>query len=404
MVWSHRLSLPCGRTWGALYFMREKHVFGVATTLEEACNALRGFGLGLEALFGITACRYNLHVLLCRLGDQERACGSVRQMTEYWIELVVQLAKSSVRYRTTKHPEKVLAMDVCVDEGLQLALVRWPEAELKGFKDWVPSRGYGRFMGWGIDDAPGGGEGGGGEGGRRVAHYLTRHGRLDFAQDGNMLLGVGKPLSRCKQAQMDAARQALRRLVHYTSPAGWTPALADEAVSQAVMYQYADIATYEHLYSRAYTRAWARVSHFVACQYVEEGDDEDDPTRYVADVAFFCRAVLPGSSGDAAEAADDAAAVEAGEPAPPVRVLRFAVADLYRLEHRQRSVGKAYVARYPGRPAMAPYGVRLVPEEMTGKMVMSRCDETGCVQFLEYGTASGSGRFGEGGIAGMAEE
>jgi hypothetical protein len=104
---------------GILYFLREKKVDGVAQNVDDAYKALYTFSKKLYDQFGITACRYNVHVLLCRVRDQELACGAIRQCTEFWIEMLVQFAKSSVRYRTTKFPEKVLGMDWCTDEGLQ---------------------------------------------------------------------------------------------------------------------------------------------------------------------------------------------------------------------------------------------------------------------------------------------
>lgn len=92
------------------------------------------------------------------------------------------------------------------------------------------------------------------------------------------------------------------------------------------------------------------------------------------------------------------------EPAPPLRVLRLAVGDMYKLRRVERSIGCAWVAKYPDRnPARDGFGARVCVGETRGKMVLSACDEAGCVQFLEYGTASGSGRFGAGGTAGMPE-
>ena len=42
--------------------------------------------------------------------------------------------------------------------------------------------------------------------------------------------------------------------------------------------------------------------------------------------------------------------------------------------------------------------------DMIGKMVLCACDENGRTQFLEYGTTSGSGRFGKGSAVHEDEE
>ena len=51
----------------------------------------------------------NLHLLVCRLHLQEQQRGAVYLELEYWVERVIQLGKSKVRYRTHEYPEKVLA-------------------------------------------------------------------------------------------------------------------------------------------------------------------------------------------------------------------------------------------------------------------------------------------------------
>lgn len=47
-------------------------------------------------------------------------------MTEYWVENLIQWAKSSVRYRTTKYPELVLVSDILIDWALAVQLATVP--------------------------------------------------------------------------------------------------------------------------------------------------------------------------------------------------------------------------------------------------------------------------------------
>jgi hypothetical protein len=330
---------------GMLFFLRERHVSDVAATAEDAWDCLYAFGKALHARFGVTACKYNLHIILCRILDQERNCGEVRQMTEYWIEMMVQFAKSSVRYRTTRFPEKVLAADMCMDEALHVWQLLWPGACLKTFDEWLPNVRSAQHRGQGLDEGD---------------------------ADGNLLLGNGKALSKVTNADASRARAALRSCIRDIQPEGWDVDDADTAC--LTVYQYADLHTFQNVYSKAYTRATRRVSHLVRCKY-EEGDGV---TEYIADVRFFVLARSPNGVSE--------------------QDLRLGVSDLFELQKVQRTLGCAWTATYPGNPSHTDYGVRL--QEMSDKMVMCACDEPGRVQFIEYGTTSGTGRFGKGSTVG----
>jgi hypothetical protein len=330
---------------GMLFFLREKHVSGVADSAEEAWECLYQFGTLLQDRFGITACKYNLHIILCRILDQQRCCGEVRQMTEYWIEMMVQFAKSSVRYRTTRFPEKVLSGDWCMDEALQVWQLLWPGAGLKTFDEWLP-----KF---------------------RAAQHRGQ--RLDNGDvDGNLLLGNGKPMDRWTGSQRDRARAALAFCIQDMQPAGWTVEQASTA--DMTLYQYADTHSYENVYSRAYTRATRRISYLVRCKYDEGPADAPVEVHYIASVHYFVLAESPDGNPD--------------------HNIRFGVCDLFTLQQVDRSIGSAWTATFPQLPTYRDYGVRL--QEMCGKMVMCACDEPGRMQFLEYGTSSGTGRFGKG--------
>ena len=61
---------------------------------------------------------YNLHILVCRVFNQEAAKGCFATCGELWVERDIQLVKSSVKYRTTSCPEKLYVHDLMVDEAL----------------------------------------------------------------------------------------------------------------------------------------------------------------------------------------------------------------------------------------------------------------------------------------------
>jgi hypothetical protein len=193
-------------------------------------------------------------------------------------------------------------------------------------------------------------------------------------EDGNILQGHGKPYDRWHKRDKVRAMTALKHVIRDMTPEGWDEDTANEA--DMVMYSYADLHTNEPVYSRKYTQAKSRVSWFVECRYQEGGEDEEE-TKYIAEVHFF---VLARRS----VAAD---------------VLRFAVADIYKLSIVDCSAGQAWKA---GRSSdIRNYGVRLM--DMTYKMVWSKCDSPGHVYFLEYGNVSGSGRLNSDGQWGVVD-
>jgi hypothetical protein len=192
---------------------------------------------------------------------------------------------------------------------------------------------------------------------------------LDIGDDeGNLLLGNGRPMEKWTQHQLDQGRSALAACIQDMNPDGW--ATQDATTARMTMYQYADLHTVQNVYSRAYTRATRRISHLVRCQFIEG----DVLVTYIADVHFFVLAESPDGN--------------------PANCIRLAVCDLYTLQQVQRSVGTAWTAKYPASPAHRHHGVRL--SEMSEKMVMCTCEEVGHTQFMEYGSTSGSGRFGKG--------
>lgn len=50
---------------------------------------------------------YNLHMMVCRLSDQEAFRGVVLRENEMWVERAMQYVKRPIKYRTTSSPEKL---------------------------------------------------------------------------------------------------------------------------------------------------------------------------------------------------------------------------------------------------------------------------------------------------------
>jgi hypothetical protein len=120
-----------------LYFFRAAKVSGVCTNVTEAWQALFDYAEFMEEMVGLQMCKYNLHLLLCRLKDQESIRGAIHLCNEFWIELMIQFCKSSIRYRASKYPEITLFSDIIIDYFLSIARLSNPD--VKTFDDWVPA-------------------------------------------------------------------------------------------------------------------------------------------------------------------------------------------------------------------------------------------------------------------------
>lgn len=97
---------------GLLYFVRVRPLEDVPKTADEATKLLKRFGCLLERYVGAQACSSNLHMLVCRLGDQEAARGRVK--SEYWIEHNVQFCKKLIDGRGIINPAVTLFKDIAL--------------------------------------------------------------------------------------------------------------------------------------------------------------------------------------------------------------------------------------------------------------------------------------------------
>jgi hypothetical protein len=282
---------------------------------------------------------------------------------QYWVENLIQWAKSTVRYRTTKYPELVLAMDILTDEAIARRVAEHPSIRQSSF--------------WEHD---------GSEGGRAMCFRNADVGD----SDGTQLLGSGRQLSG---ETLQAVRDSVRAYIRDWKPAGWVVGdpsddegmqQDDVAAADILEYTYADVRGGEILHSVLYTRPRSRVSYNVLCQFYEGADDSDDVTRYIAQVQRFVK-VSPAVAGQ-------------GQP------LRLAITHLFAAVAVPNVSGVLYhCANYPATdsqsyaPSFINYAVDLQhSEEGVGmtqdKHVMARSSSMVGAYFVPYSNMSGSRR------------
>jgi hypothetical protein len=322
---------------GLLYAFRKEPVHDAADGVDGMMEALHRYADELYDTFGLTACKYNLHVLLCQLPYQYANRGPLWATMEFWIEQYIQFGKSSVRYRATSNPELILVHDLCVDDALQRARFA------KGVFRSMPARyndiiqDHDRVLGGNID-----------EGDYDTGHMLLGAGTLKMSSDREKVI-----------------RQAFAELVSTTPVSGWSD--GDAASAAFVIYKRADVRGIELLHSRMYKRNRTRVSRYIMAQYVEEQGVE----TYIVDVSFFVLATK-------------------GNRVP----IRFAVGDISRVTLKESNVGsywETYLGDNKKQGYRSNYGVRL--DDMANKMIKVDVPGVTYSRFLEYANMSGTGRW-----------
>ncbi len=95
----------------AHYCQRADHRFAYSVSASEAAaKALRDYAIKLEKFaFPPPMFSFNLHIVVCRLGQQEKARGAASKDLELTVEREVQGFKTTVDRRVCKDPEKVYA-------------------------------------------------------------------------------------------------------------------------------------------------------------------------------------------------------------------------------------------------------------------------------------------------------
>lgn len=310
---------------------------GLKAARHAARNSLEEYAKLAEGHFGKVLCKYNLHMLVCRLWQQQRKRGHTAFYSEFWVELLVQLVKSSTKYRSTTQPELVIVNHLLLERTLAV-LKR--EHGLRYFEEYISS---GEMRGVNLDDG-----------------ILCQ------------LLGSGKVL---RPAQLADAEEVLVRHLKDFKPDGWVKVAsiglevdaelpggwARELVSEGVdflQYTYAaqhvdaDLGGQELvLKSLAYLRSVKRVSYFVQVRYEERGAER----TYVARIKHFLRCTCTS----------DAAFADEGAP----EVLRIAVCDLFAAKKVQFEYGSFLRVKDLARPAHVNYPVSLTLGHVDRKLV-----------------------------------
>lgn len=325
---------------GLLYFCRSSPTPGVATDATAAAAALKQYGALVEQHLDINMLKFNLHLIVCRLAAQEAARGRVCHTTEYWVENLIQWAKSTVRYRTTKYPELVLAHDILVDWAIAVRIAAVP-----GLRDvvenWKPTH-----LGYNFSNPD------------------------EEGPDGTQLLGVGRVVQGAKKQEVLAA---VKQYLQVWQVEGWSEAMVEGA--QLYWHSYANVRGLELLHSTAYTKARNRESFNVLCQCFE-GQDAAQLSSYIARVSYFVRVVPPTELGSGV-----------GLP-----TLRLAIADLFKVQDVDWGCGTVYhSAAYPNTPTWSACAVGFDAAFMRDKHAMARTQAEGA-WFMPYSNMSGAGQ------------
>jgi hypothetical protein len=323
-MWGHLRS-------GLLYFCRVDPLPDCAQTAAAAQTELKAYARLVEVHFGPSMCKFNLHLLICRLVLQERAFGRAAFSNEYWVENLIQWAKSIVKGRTTRYPELVLVQDMLIDEALAEWRMQHPSL-MKWYDEWCPSA---AFCGSNLDTA---------------------------GADGSQLLGSGRALT---DMECDTAKQgwSLRMQQGLVVP-GWQP--GDFSHASLMHYKHADVRGSEILHSLDYLRATSRQSYYMLVNFTENGV----LTRYMARVLFFVKA-----------------------SAPSLPDLRVAVCELYLVAQQAGAIGTLWHTRCFNRPTHSNYTVCFGSDEMKEKHVMAQaCKGDADAWFIPYRNMSGMDR------------
>ena len=350
---------------GLLYFCRSNPINGVAQDADEAVAELKRYAELVQQRFGVHMCKFNLHLLVCRLAKQEAVRGRAAHSTEYWLENLIQWAKSTVQYRTTKYPELVLAHDLMLDDAIARCTAQHECVRAKLY-EWEHADGLG----------------------------MTHSYPDDGASDGSQLLGRGKLLSHHDRVAL-GVDEAVHAFVADFKPPGWNSDLVDGSV--VFLYTYAQAAGSELLHSTGYTRARSRVSYNVWCQFWEGevgeavwGEQESEvPMDYIGKVRHFVKVcpqvVSPAGSLD-----------QSDQPCQESDVLRLAIMDLHLLQEVDAGVGVAYqsVTYCTGAAAHSNTALSLSFDDNSWGTLcckMALAEENGVAFFLPYSNMSASG-------------
>jgi hypothetical protein len=293
----------------------------IATTCKAATAKLKEFARLAEVHCGPMLCTYNLHMLICRLQDQEEARGKAAFGHEYWIEWCVQKCKRILKNRATSFPEITLAKHLLLEQAL---------ASLKA------SGGVLSF-----DESIG-----------TAAQPMMASNLDEGDREGCQLLGSGRALEPEERLDALTGLQHLWNDFHdVLIPAGWSEDLLLQ--SSLLSYCHADAGgSGEIIQSMKYGRTKTRESYHVRVSYLETGIDGEVQAEYVASVRFFLK-VSPSQTA-----------------APEVQPLRLAIARLITVRRVATASGTLWRADLKNDVRYKSYPVMF--NDMQGKVVSAK--------------------------------
>ncbi len=210
---------------------------------------------------------------------------------EFWVENLVQLAKSTVNFRTAGDPEVLIVNQLLLDHAL--AIVRRDHAQrdapphVRAFDELVPAYRMAPLRGHAVD-----------AGGATSLAQLLGNGQTPFVTKSPFVWEINAAMDVFKsEFQEKASAQHL----------------ADASLCQEYLVYYrAQTTTGAIVTSTAYQRPRKRISDWVLCQYQEMQADGSAVTRtYMACIRYFVKVMF-----DRASTSEDGAADEISEPSP----------------------------------------------------------------------------------------
>eukprot|EP00884_Botryococcus_braunii_P007856 jgi/Botrbrau1/17071/Bobra.31_2s0002.2 len=327
---------------GLVYYLRSclhKDQDDIPTTCQEATAMLREFARLAEVHFGPKLCTYNLHMLICRLQDQELARGKAAFGHEYWIEYCVQKCKRILDGRGILFPEITLVKHLLLEEALTNLKA---SGGVASFDESIGTAAQ-PMMAANVDEGDGG---------------------------GCQLLGSGCALT---ERQILAARAGLQNLWkdfhEVLVPAGWSEDL--HMHSDLLLYRHADAGeSGEIIHSMKYGRTRTKESFHVRVSYMEAGDVQAD---YVASVRFFQK-VSPAQCAGQEEHLDE------------VQPLRLAIARLIRVRLVPTASGRLWRAHLRTDVRYEHYAVMF--NDMLGKVISAKPEGGDDIWFVPYSNMS----------------
>ncbi|BDA42812.1 hypothetical protein COCOBI_03-7050 [Coccomyxa sp. Obi] len=204
----------------------------------------------------LSMCTPNLHMLVCRLFEQEAAQGCTAHNLEFWLERLMQLVKENLKYRICMCPERLFISDHCLDLALDNCS-RQPG--IRSFDEWCPSY-------------------------RSLPLRGNKEDMDEGDEEGRQMIGVGKAIRRGDQSAVhEVAASFLRRL----RPAGWALENLSPNCSNIRRFFQADIPLVGSVNAADYSRAKSRVSYYVLYRLAVGRQGNEREEHRVAKVKEF---------------------------------------------------------------------------------------------------------------------